>query len=211
MYRKFTYWRISTLLLLVLLMPLQGKTIQLVADADTLSATQADAEMHQSNSVQAAQQRLSTTSRTGHFHGVNWADKRDNYADDEVVPSGLDKETDKYGDVLSKAKRILEGFQQNLGANTVRLPINPPSVNGDWWNAYKGAIDAATGRGMKVILGYWESKSSMDGRVDELADSCIVPIPVPTPGPNPTPCTSVPYWSMWEKVIHDYGANESIY
>src|SRR5438067_47618 len=84
------------------------------------------------------------------FKGVNWADPRDNYASDAVVPSGL-AVTDDYGTVYGIAQRMVAGFRQNLGASTLRLPINPASVGTTWWQSYRGAIDAATKGGDKVI------------------------------------------------------------
>ena len=45
------------------------------------------------------------------FHGVNWADPRDNYADDAVVPSGLST-TDSYATTYAKSKAIIGGFEK---------------------------------------------------------------------------------------------------
>src|SRR5438876_11572292 len=90
---------------------------------------------------------------TNQFRGVNWADPRDNYANDPVVPSGLST-SDNYATIYAKASAIIRGFAINLDANTVRLPINPYTVNGSFWASYTGAIDAATGKGFKVILSY---------------------------------------------------------
>ncbi len=92
---------------------------------------------------------------TNQFRGVNWADPRDNYANDPVVPSGLST-SDNYATTYAKSRAIIRGFATNLSANTVRLPINPYSVNGSFWKSYSGAIDAATANGFKVILSYWE-------------------------------------------------------
>jgi hypothetical protein len=123
---------------------------------------------------------------TNGFRGVNWADQRDNYVDGWVIPSGLTA-GDSYTTVRSKADSILDGFQQLIGANTVRLPINPPSVNSDWWNRYKGTVDSAVARGMKVILTYWEANK--DGYVDD-----------------PTAWNT-----MWDRVTADYGGNGNVY
>src|SRR6266704_2188430 len=60
---------------------------------------------------------------TSQFKGVNWADPRDNYASGPVVPTGLST-SDSYSTTYTKASAIISGFQSNLGANTVRLPIN---------------------------------------------------------------------------------------
>ncbi|NUR31059.1 MAG: cellulase family glycosylhydrolase [Catenulispora sp.] len=100
------------------------------------------------------------------FHGVNWADPRDNYAPDAVVPSGLSV-TDTYGTVYRKTQKMVAGFRENLGATTLRLPINPASVGTAWWNSYRATIDAASAAGDKVILSYWESSTQKDGKVDD--------------------------------------------
>ena len=61
---------------------------------------------------------------TTQFKGVNWADPRDNYADDPVVLSGLSL-SDTYAQTYAKASRVISAFRANLGANTVRLPMVP--------------------------------------------------------------------------------------
>jgi hypothetical protein len=123
---------------------------------------------------------------TNSFRGVNWADARDNYVDGWVIPTGLTA-GDSYDTVRTTADGIITGFQQQLGANTVRLPVNPQSVNSDWWSRYKGAIDSALAHGMKVILGYWEANK--DGLVDDMAA-----------------------WNtMWDQVTADYGGNGNVY
>ncbi len=103
---------------------------------------------------------------TNDFRGVNWADPRDNYADDEVVPSGLST-TDDYGTTYRKTTGIVGEFRNELKANTIRLPINPSSVGTTWWSSYRGAIDASVASGFKVILSYWEADNAKDGRVDD--------------------------------------------
>ncbi|NUR03389.1 MAG: cellulase family glycosylhydrolase, partial [Streptomyces sp.] len=130
-----------------------------------------------------------TPAATSQFKGVNWADPRDNYADDPVVPSGLST-SDSYSTVYAKATAVLSGFQKNLpGVNTVRLPINPYSVGTAWWNSYTGAIDAATAKGFNVILSYWEGTSHKDGLIDD---------------------TSA--WNtMWNTVTAKYGGTANVY
>ncbi|GCF10008.1 RICIN domain-containing protein [Dictyobacter arantiisoli] len=126
---------------------------------------------------------------TSQFRGVNWADPRDNYANDPVVPSGLST-SDSYSTTYAKASTIISGFANNLGANTVRLPINPYTVNGSFWNSYTGAIDVATNKGFKVILGYWEGTgSSKDGYVDNMTS----------------------FWAMWSTVTTKYANNSQVY
>ncbi|HLZ58456.1 MAG TPA: cellulase family glycosylhydrolase [Ktedonosporobacter sp.] len=121
------------------------------------------------------------------FAGVNWADARDNYNSGWVIPTGLSA-SDSYATVQAKANKILAGFQNNLGANTVRLPINPPSVAQSWWGSYTAAIDTALNRSMRVILGYWTASSSQ-GTVSNLSD----------------------FWTMWRTVINKYGGNGNVY
>ncbi len=125
---------------------------------------------------------------TNQFRGVNWADERDNFVDGWVIPSGL-AASDSYQTVRTKANRILTGFQNNLGANTVRLPINPSSVLDSWWTSYSGAIDEALALNMKVIVAYWEGASSRDGLVDNESQ----------------------FWSMWQAVVSKYQNNSNVY
>lgn len=121
--------------------------------------------------------------------GVNWADQRDNFVDGWVIPSGLTA-SDNYTTVSAKANAILTGFQTNMpGVNTVRLPINAPSVLEAWWGAYTGAIDRAISKNMKVIVAYWEANSSRDGRVDNTTQ----------------------FWNMWQTVVTKYGSNANVY
>lgn len=126
--------------------------------------------------------------RTNDFRGVNWADPRDNYADDEVVPSGLST-ADDYATTYRKAVGIVGEFRKELKANTIRLPINPSSVGTDWWRSYRAAIDAATAGGFKVILSYWEADNAKDGRVDDPAA----------------------YAAMWDTVVQTYRRNPHVY
>src|SRR6476660_372994 len=114
---------------------------------------------------------------TSGFRGVNWADQRDNFVNDTLVLGGL-ATSDSYATTQAKANGILSGFQNNLGANTVRMPVNYPTVAGSYWNSYTGAIDTATGKGMKVVLSYWEGASSRNGTVDNLTQ----------------------FWSMWQTI-----------
>jgi hypothetical protein len=125
---------------------------------------------------------------TSEFRGVNWADPRDNYADDEVVPSGLSTDDD-YRTTYAKASDLVLEFRHEVGANTVRLPINPSSVGTAWWESYRGAIDAATRHGFKVILSYWEGDDAKDGRVDDQAA----------------------FDAMWERITTAYAGNPQVY
>jgi hypothetical protein len=125
---------------------------------------------------------------TSDFRGVNWADPRDNYASDEVVPSGLSTDDD-YATTYRRASGIVREFGRELRANTIRMPINPSSVGTDWWTSYRGAIDAATRQGFKVILSYWEADNAKDGRVDDQAA----------------------FDTMWNTVVGAYRNNPNVY
>ena len=58
-----------------------------------------------------------------------------------------------------------------------------------WWNNYRGAIDAATARGFKVILAYWEDGAAAGGRI-----------------------TNIAAWNtMWSRVTNTYGSNTNVY
>lgn len=124
---------------------------------------------------------------TNQFKGVNWADTRDNFNSGWVIPDGLSA-SDSYATVYSVANDYMKAFQANLGANTVRLPINVASVSQSWWASYRGAIDAALADGMKVILSYWSESSSV-GTIDDMSG-----------------------WNtMWDTVVSDYGSNPNVY
>ncbi|GLW27457.1 RICIN domain-containing protein [Actinoplanes regularis] len=125
---------------------------------------------------------------TSGFRGVNWADQRDNFVDDTLVLGGLST-SDSYATTQAKASAILTGFQNNLGANTVRMPVNYPTVSGSYWASYTGAIDMATSKGMKVILSYWEAASSRNGLVDNTTQ----------------------FWSMWQTIVTKYSSNANVY
>ncbi|MEO3406309.1 RICIN domain-containing protein [Mucilaginibacter sp. CAU 1740] len=120
--------------------------------------------------------------------GVNWAADGDNFSDGILVLSGL-ASTDSYATVSSKADAVLTGIQTNTGANTLRLPVNYSTVSQTWWNSYTGVIDKALSKGMNVILGYWEAKSSTDGKIDNTTE----------------------FWSMWQTIVTKYGSNAHVY
>jgi endoglucanase len=116
----------------------------------------------------------------------NWADPRDNFVPDNLVPSGLSA-TDTYDSLRAKSDAILGDFQSLIGANSVRIPINEPTVAGPWWQMYKGAIDAATARGMKVLVSYWAYPNK--GLIPNRGKFNV----------------------MWQQVVSDYIGNELVY
>jgi hypothetical protein len=123
---------------------------------------------------------------TNSFKGVNWADARDNFQSGWVLPSGI-LSSDSYSTVKSHAQTICSNFQSKLGANTVRIPINYPTVS-QWWSNYKGTIDGALAQGMKVIIGYW-CESTSTGYVTNWSN----------------------FISMWTTVVNAYSSNSNVY
>jgi endoglucanase len=125
---------------------------------------------------------------TNDFRGVNWADQRDNFVNDTLVLGGLST-SDSYATTVAKANAVLTGFQNNLNANTLRIPVNYPTVSGSYWASYRGVVDAAVSKGFKVIMSYWESSSAHDGLVDNTTQ----------------------FWSMWQTIVNAYGATPAVY
>jgi len=125
---------------------------------------------------------------TNQFRGMNWAVLGDNFSTGPLVVQGLST-SDSNATVQAKANAIYDDMAATMGVNTVRLPINTHTVGTTWWNAYRGAIDAATARGFKVILAYWEDGAASGGRITNLAA-----------------------WNtMWSTVTNTYGTNANVY
>ncbi|MBT2503566.1 glycoside hydrolase family 5 protein [Curtobacterium sp. ISL-83] len=139
------------------------------ATATAAPGTTTATSAHVATTASADRHHPSSALDPTQFHGVNWADPRDNYANGPVIPSGLST-ADGYATTYRKSDRIIREFRHDLGADTVRLPVNPYSVGTDWWRSYRAAIDAARHDGVKVVLGYWEGNdASKDGKVDDPA------------------------------------------
>jgi hypothetical protein len=126
-----------------------------------------------------------TTLDPSQFHGVHWSRLGDNFTADPLVLQGLSA-SDDYNATRTKADAMFATFQNSLGANTVRLPINPATAAG---TSYYGVIDAAVARGFKVILCYW----SQDGT-------------------NMVPASLLPAWDqMWDTLSAKYASNPLVY
>ncbi|WP_026922253.1 RICIN domain-containing protein [Glycomyces arizonensis] len=125
---------------------------------------------------------------TSDFRGVNWAVLGDNFSHGPLVIDGLSS-SDSYDTVRAKANAIYDDMEALMGVNTVRLPINTHTVGTAWWDAYRGAIDAATDRGFKVILAYWEDGAASGGRITNMAA----------------------FNTMWSTVTSQYGSNSLVY
>ena len=125
---------------------------------------------------------------TSQFRGMNWAVLGDNFVKGPLVVQGLST-SDSNATVRAKANALYDDMASTMGVNTVRLPVNTHTVGTTWWNAYRGAIDAATERGFKVILAYWEDGAASGGRITNLAA-----------------------WNtMWSRVTSTYGSNPNVY
>ena len=120
---------------------------------------------------------------TNQFKGVNWADARDNYVNGVLYVSGLSS-SDTYSSAATVGHQVVGQLYSITGANTVRMPINEPTVS-SYWGTYTGAIDTALSKG-KVILSYW---AHSDGR----------------------PATMTAFYQMWDRVVARYGANSNAY
>ena len=128
------------------------------------------------------------TAATNDFRGFNWADQRDNFVADTLVLGGLST-SDSYATTVAKATSVLNSATTNLNTNTVRIPVNFPTISGSYWNSYRGIIDAAGQRGYKIILSYWESSADRDGTVDNDSQ----------------------YWSLWQTIVNAYGGASHVY
>ena len=127
---------------------------------------------------------LNAFATTNQFRGVNWADKRDNFVSDVLLVSGISF-TDTYESASVIAERVVGEFVRLLGTNSVRLPINEPTVS-SFWSTYTGVIDVALTKG-RVVLGYWgPSQPSGPKSMDD-------------------------FWAMWAKVVKAYGGNPNAY
>lgn len=125
---------------------------------------------------------------TSQFRGMNWAVLGDNFVTGPLVLDGLSS-SDSYATVEAKADALYDDMESTLGVDTVRLPVNTHTVGTAWWNSYRATIDAATARGWKVVLAYWEDGAASDGRITDYAA-----------------------WNtMWSTVTSQYGSNGLVY
>ncbi|GAB7046742.1 glycoside hydrolase family 5 protein [Catenuloplanes indicus] len=135
----------------------------------------------------AAMTMVPAAAAASQFRGMNWAVLGDNFSTGPLVLHGL-SQSDSNATGRAKANALYDDMAA-IGVNTVRLPINTHTVGTTWRNAYRGAIDAATARGFKVILAYWEDGAASGGRITNLAA-----------------------WNtMWSNVTYTYGADTNVY
>ena len=121
---------------------------------------------------------------TSQFRGVNWADKRDNFVSDVLVLSGLSL-SDNYQSASVAAERIIGQFQELLGTNSVRMPVNEPTIL-NAFDMYSGALDVALKHG-RLVMGYWG------------------------PSQPSGPSNMENWWKMWAKLVEKYGEHPNAY
>ena len=121
---------------------------------------------------------------TSQFRGVNWADKRDNFVSDVLVLSGLSL-SDNYQSASVAAERVIGQFQELLGTNSVRMPVNEPTILRAF-DMYSGALDVALEHG-RLVMGYWG--------------------PAQPAGPK----NMDDWWKMWAKLVEKYGDHPNAY
>ena len=121
---------------------------------------------------------------TSQFRGVNWADKRDNFVSDVLVLSGMSL-SDNYQSASVVADRVIGQFQELFGTNSVRIPVNEPTIL-KFWDTYTGVIDMGLSKG-RIVMGYWG--------------------PAQPSGPK----NMNDWWSMWAKIVEKYGDHPNAY
>lgn len=151
-------------------------------DATTPVASDAGVTM----AIDAGAREPTTIAGPHELQGVNWADKRDNFVQGTLQLSGLDSSADTYATVQTKTSQIVAEFQKQLGATTIRIPINEPTVASTWWDSYKGVIDTTTAMNMNVIVAYW---AYHNGKPDDEAA----------------------FKTMWQKVVTAYADNARVF
>jgi Cellulose binding domain/Cellulase (glycosyl hydrolase family 5)/Ricin-type beta-trefoil lectin domain-like len=123
------------------------------------------------------------TASTSNLRGVNWADQRDNFVNGTLYVSGLSA-SDSYSTASATGDAVVGQLYAATGGNTVRMPVNEPTV-ANYWNTYTGAIDAALAKG-NVILAYWAYTGGK-------------------------PPNTGAFNTMWDKIVAKYGSNSRAY
>lgn len=121
---------------------------------------------------------------TNEFRGVNWADPRDNFVSDKLVLTGMSK-SDTYESASVVADKVIGQFQELLGTNSVRIPVNEATIL-DWWDTYTGIIDMGLTKG-RMILCYWG------------------------PAHGAGPANMDRFWNMWKKIVDAYADEPNAY
>ena len=120
---------------------------------------------------------------TSQLRGVNWADQRDNFVNGVLYPSGFSS-SDTYSSASTVANQVIGQMYAITGANTVRMPVNEPTVS-SYWGTYTGAIDTALAKG-NVILAYWAYTGGK-------------------------PANTSAFYQMWDTIVGKYASNPNAY
>ncbi|MBO0801813.1 MAG: hypothetical protein J2P25_01885 [Nocardiopsaceae bacterium] len=127
---------------------------------------------------------------TSNFKGGNWpydnGNGQGNYQNQPLVLTGLSA-SDTPAQAESTAESIVGNFYSDTGGNTVRIPINEATVSSSYWPTYVAAIQGMLTKG-NVILCYW-TQSGSGGVITNMTN----------------------YWSMWDKVVSQFGGNENAF
>ena len=127
---------------------------------------------------------VSSFAVTSQFRGVNWADKRDNFVSDILVLSGMSL-SDNYQSASVVADCVIGQFQELFGTNSVRIPVNEPTIL-KFWDTYTGVIDMGLSKG-RIVMGYWG--------------------PAQPSGPK----NMDDWWKMWARIVEKYGDHPNAY
>lgn len=119
------------------------------------------------------------------FKGFNWADPRDNYVSGVLYISGLIS-TSTYEETQPLTEMVCRTWHE-VGANTIRFPINVSTVNSSFWNVYKGVFDKATSMGFKAVLCPWTENHSQHIEDNDK------------------------FYAMWKKVTTEYSDNSLVF
>ena len=134
--------------------------------------------------VIAALTAIDSFAVTSQFRGVNWADKRDNFVSEVLVLSGLSL-ADNYESASVVAERVIGQFQELMGTNSVRMPVNEPTIL-TAFEMYSGALDVALKHG-RLVMGYWgPSQPAGPKNMDD-------------------------WWKMWSRIVEKYGDHPNAY
>lgn len=121
------------------------------------------------------------------FDGLNWSDKRDNFVNGYIVPSGLDSSY-SYDTMLNQSRKILMQCKQLMKINTIRIAINAPTVlDGNYYKRWSAIINAAKLENIRVILACWERPAEKNGRVDNR------------------------FYEMWDTILTNYKDDDFVY
>ena len=93
--------------------------------------------------------------------------------------------SDNYQSASVVAERVIGQFQELLGTNSVRMPVNEPTIL-NAFDMYSGALDVALKHG-RLVMGYWG------------------------PSQPSGPSNMENWWKMWAKLVEKYSDHPNAY